>query len=229
MPLYDTTCKNAKPKDKPYKLADSDGLYLLVHPNGSKYFRLKYRFLNTEKTLALGIYPEISLVQAREDTKEARKLLRTGVDPTAQKKAVKQALMEQHNQTKAKKEALALTFEVIAREWGFRKVSGWDELNNRSRRMLERNIFPWLGNKQITEIRAVDVLECLRRVEDRGAIETAHRTLQICGQVFRYAVATGRLERGHNLRPERRIATSQRQEFCRPDGCQAACPAITGD
>ena len=195
MPLYDTTCKNAKPKDKSYKLADSGGLYLLVQPNGAKYFRLKYRFLGIEKTLALGVYPETCLVQAREDTKEARKLLRTGVDPSMHRKAIKQALMEQHNQGKAKKEALALSFEVIAREWGYRKVNNWDDITNRSKRMLERNVFPWLGSKQITEIRAVDILECLRRVEDRGAIETAHRTLQICGQVFRYAVATGRMER----------------------------------
>lgn len=186
MPLSDTTIKNAKPTpDKAYKLPDEKGMYLLVNPNGSKYFRLKYRFGGKEKVLALGVYPDTSLKQAREKRDEARKQLAEGIDPSENRKAVKSS----------KAESAANSFEVIAREWGGKKVDTWADKNNRSKRMLERNIFPWLGSKPITDILPKDILDCLRRVEDRGTIETAHRTLQICGQVFRYAVATGRAER----------------------------------
>jgi integrase len=186
MPLSDTTIKNAKPNpDKAYKLPDEKGMYLLVNPNGSKYFRLKYRFGGKEKVLALGVYPDTSLKQAREKRDEARKQLAEGIDPSENRKAVKSS----------KAESAANSFEVIAREWGGKKVDTWADKNNRSKRMLERNIFPWLGSKPITDILPKDILDCLRRVEDRGTIETAHRTLQICGQVYRYAVATGRAER----------------------------------
>jgi integrase len=186
MPLSDTTIKNAKPNpDKAYKLPDEKGMYLLVNPNGSKYFRLKYRFGGKEKVLALGVYPDTSLKQAREKRDEARKQLAEGIDPSENRKAVKSS----------KAESAANSFEVIAREWGGKKVDTWADKNNRSKRMLERNIFPWLGSKPITDILPKDILDCLRRVEDRGTIETAHRTLQICGQVYRYAVATGRTER----------------------------------
>ncbi len=186
MPLSDTTIKNAKPSpDKAYKLPDEKGMYLLVNPNGSKYFRLKYRLGGKEKVLALGVYPDTGLKQAREKRDEARKLLADGIDPGENRKAVKSS----------KAESAANSFEVIAREWGSKNVETWAEKNNRSKRMLERNIFPWLGSKPITDILPKDILACLRRVEDRGTIETAHRTLQICGQVFRYAVATGRAER----------------------------------
>jgi integrase len=186
MPLSDTTIKNAKPTpDKAYKLPDEKGMYLLVNPNGSKYFRLKYRFEGKEKVLALGVYPDTSLKQAREKREEARKQLADGIDPSENKKAIKQS----------KAASAANSFEIIAREWGGKKVNDWEDKNNRSKRMLERNVFPWLGNKPITDILPKDILDCLRRVEDRGAIETAHRTLQICGQVYRYAVATGRINR----------------------------------
>jgi integrase len=186
MSLSDTTVKNAKSNpDKPYKLPDEKGMYLLVNQNGSKYFRLKYRFAGKEKVLALGVYPDTSLKQAREKRDEARKQLAEGIDPSENRKAVKSS----------KAESAANSFEVIAREWGGKKVDTWVDKNNRSKRMLERNIFPWLGSKPITDILPKDILECLRRVEDRGTIETAHRTLQICGQVYRYAVATGRAER----------------------------------
>ena len=184
MPLSDTAIRNAKPQDKPYKLTDEKGMYLLVNPNGSKYFRLDYR-LNGRKTLALGIYPETSLKQAREKRDTAKKQIADGIDPNELKKAVKQS----------RSDSAANSFEVIAREWGGNKVNGWDDKNNRSKRMLERNVFPWLGSKPITDILPKDILDCLRRIEERGTIETAHRTLQICGQVFRYGVATGRAVR----------------------------------
>lgn len=200
MSLSDTTCKNAhkseKAKDgKAFKLFDDKGLFLLIKPTASgwgKWWRFKYRFDGKEKQLSLGTYPEISLSQAREKRDEARKLVAAMIDPGENRKAIKEA----------RAESTANSFEVIAREWGSKKVETWSEKNNRSKRMLERNIFPWLGNKPITDIQPKDILACLRIVEDRGTIETAHRTLQICGQVFRYAVATGRAERDitHDLK-----------------------------
>lgn len=200
MALSDTACKNAHKSDKAkdgkaFKLFDDKGLFLLVKPTASgwgKWWRFKYRFDGKEKQLSLGTYPEISLSQAREKRDEARKLVATMIDPGENRKAIKEA------------RALNATnsFEVIAREWGAKKVETWSEKNNRSKRMLERNIFPWLGERPITDILPKDILTCLRRIEERGTIETAHRTLQICGQVFRYAVATGRIERDitHDLK-----------------------------
>ena len=193
MPLSDTACKNAHKNDKasagkPFKLADEKGLYLLLKPQADgwgKWWRFKYRFGGKEKGLSFGTYPDTSLLQAREKRDVARKQLADGIDPGENRKAVKSS----------KAESAANSFEIIAREWGAKKVETWEDKNNRSKRMLERNIFPWLGIKPITDILPMDILTCLRRVEDRGTIETAHRTLQICGQVFRYAVATGRVER----------------------------------
>ena len=186
MAISDTTIKAAKPLlDKPYKLSDEKGLYILINPNGSKYFRLKYRFAGKEKTLSLGVYPETTLKQAREKRDTARKQIVDGIDPSENKKAVKES-----------REASATnSFEIVAREWGAKKVNNWDDKNNRSKRMLERDVFPWLGTKPITDILPKDILSCIRRVEDRGTIETAHRVLQICGQVFRYAVQTSRVDR----------------------------------
>ena len=186
MAISDTTIKAAKPKsDKDYKLSDEKGLHILIKTNGSKYFRLKYRFAGKEKTLALGVYPETTLKQAREKRDLARKQIAEGIDPSENKKAVKAS----------KAESALNSFEVIAKEWGAKHVNNWNDKNNRSKRMLERNIFPWLGAKPITNILPIDILNCLRRLEDRGTLETAHRVLQICGQVFRYAVATSRIDR----------------------------------
>ncbi len=186
MPLSDTAIKAAKPlPDKPYKLPDEKGMYLFVHNNGSKYFRLDYRFNGKRKTLALGIYPETTLKYAREKRDTARKQIAEGIDPSEYKKAVKSSKATQSLNS----------FEIIAREWGSKKVNNWEDKNNRSKRMLERNVFPWLGVKPIVDILPIDILTCLRRIEDKGTIETAHRTLQICGQVFRYAVATSRVTR----------------------------------
>jgi integrase len=186
MPLSDTAIKNAKPKpDKSYKLSDEKGMYLLVHNNSSKYFRLDYRFASKRKTLTLGVYPETTLKQAREKRDSARSQIADGIDPSENRKAIKASKVKSSSNS----------FEIIAREWGEKHVNDWQDKNNRSKRMLERNIFPWLGSKAITAILPIDILNCLRRIEDRGTIETAHRTLQICGQVFRYAVATSRIDR----------------------------------
>ena len=186
MPLSDTAIRNAKPGEKAVKLTDEKGLFLLVTPGGGKWWRLKYRFGGKEKLLSLGTYPQISLKEARERRDEARKQLAQGIDPGAQKKAMKAA----------KTDRAANSFEVVAREWYAKQAPTWAANHgDRIIRRLERDIFPWLGGRPIAEVNAPELLGVLRRIEARGAVETAHRALQNCGQIFRYAVATGRAER----------------------------------
>jgi integrase len=173
----------AKPKDKPYKLADGQGLYLEVMPSGAKYWRLKYRIAGKEKRLALGVYPEVRPPEARDKTKEARDLIRAGTDPGQERKATK----------RADKEAGANTFEVVAREWlEGRKSHVAPEVHLKTLARLESDVFPWLGKRPIAEIDAPEVLTVLRRVDGRGARYTAHRVRSEVSRVFRYAVATGR-------------------------------------
>jgi integrase len=186
MALTDTAIRNAKPAEKPRKLADEKGLFILINPNGSKYWRLKYRFGGREKLLALGVYPDVSLADARQRRDNSRKLLANGVDPSEFKQQTK----------RAGKEASANSFEAVAREWYAKHSPKWAPSHGEKIiRRLERDIFPWVGKKPISEITAPDLLTTLRRIENRGAVETAHRALQNCGQIFRYAVATGRAER----------------------------------
>lgn len=186
--LSDTAVRNAKPNDKPYKLSDKKGLFLLIHPNGSKYWRMKYRYGGKEKLLALGIYPDVGLREARDRRDEARKLLANGVDPGIVKKQSKASI----------RESIQNSFEAIAREW-FAKHSGsgkWgDAHSEKIIRRLEGDIFPWIGGRPIAEISAPELLAVVRRIENRGALETAHRVLGKCGEIFRYAIATHRAER----------------------------------
>lgn len=186
MALTDIEVKKAKTTDKPMKLTDGGGLFLLMQPTGAKYWRLAYRFEGKQKTLALGVYPDVTLKDARQRRDDARKLLANDTDPGA----VKQA------QKTAKSDRAANSFEVIAREWFAKNSTNWTE-NHGSRiiRRLERDIFPWIGGRPIADITAQELLAVLRRIEERGAVETAHRAHQNCGQVFRYAIATGRAER----------------------------------
>lgn len=186
MPLTDTAIRKAKPTDKPIKLFDERGLFLMVVPAGGKWWRFRYRFAGKHKLLSMGVYPDVSLGNARERRDDARKLLANGVDPSEQRKA-----------TKAAGEARdANSFEVIAREW-FAKFSPRWALTHSSKIIsrLERDIFPWLGARPIADVKAPELLACLRRIETRGTQDTAHRALQDCGRVFRYAVSTGRAER----------------------------------
>jgi len=186
MPLSDTAIKNAKATPgKAYKLPDGLGMYVLIHQNGSKYFRLDYRFSDKRKTLALGTYPAVTLKEAREKRDVARKLIADGIDPSENKKAVKAA----------RAESMVNTFEAIACEWGLKKSKNWLEKKNTSRVRLEQHIFPWLGNKPIADILPMHILQCVQRLEARGVAATAQRTLRVCGQIFRYAVATGKAER----------------------------------
>lgn len=184
--LTDTQVRNARPAEKTQRLWDERGLYLEVSPAGGKSWRFKYRVDGKEKRLSLGRYPEVGLADARDRREEARKLIAHGVDPSAQRKAEKESAR-----------ALQVnSFEVVAREWFVGYSGNWAESHSKVvMRRLEKDIFPWLGDRAIAEIKAPELLEVVRRVERRGALETAHRELNICGQVFRYAVATGRAER----------------------------------
>jgi len=186
MPLTDTAVRNAKPGEKTIKLFDERGLYLEVSPAGGKWWRLKYRFDGKEKRLSLGVYPDVSLKDARERRDAARKLLADGTDPSENRKA----------QKSARADRVANSFEVVAREWYAKYSATWaKDHGNRIIRRFERDIFPWIGGRPIAEITAPELLAVVRRIEDRGALETAHRALGNCGRVFRYAVATGRAER----------------------------------
>jgi integrase len=186
MALTNNEIKNAKPREKAYKLSDGDGLFLLIAPNGSKYWRFKYRFNGKEKLLALGVYDQVTLADARLKRNKARDLLVNEIDPSQLKQEKK----------RLGKIAAENSFESIAREWHIKFSIKWTpKHSDRTLRQFEKEIFPWLGRRPIAEITAPELLTALRRTESRGAIETAHRAHQTCSQVFRYAIATGRAER----------------------------------
>lgn len=186
MSLTATAIKNAKPKEKPYKLYDEKGLHLQVNPSGSKLWRQKYRFAGKQKTLALGIYPDVSLANAREKRDEARRALADGIDPGEVRKVEK---LTRHL-------AAAESFEAVGREW-FNQIMPEKSESYRVRtgRILEKDLYPVLGNRPVASITAPELLAALRRIEARGANDIAHRAKQTAGQIFCYAVATGRAER----------------------------------
>lgn len=185
--LTDPAIRNAKPQAKAFNLADGGGLGLEVQPSGAKWWRLRFRVDGKERMLSLGTHPEVSLKDARERREQVRRDLAAGIDPSAKRKAVKET----------RTELAANTFEVVAREWHkavhAAKVSDGHAARNLLR--LEQDAFPWIGARPIAEVTAPMLLDMLRKVEARGAIETAHRVRQVCGQVFRYGIATGRCER----------------------------------
>ena len=184
MPLTDSAIRNAKPKEKQYKMTDGSGLYLLVTPKGGKWWRLDYRFNGKRKTLSMGIYPDVSLKSARDKRDKARKQIADGIDPGELRKATKASQSDANG------------FEAVAREWWGKHEPNWSQTHSsRILLRLEKDVFPWIGNRPIGEITAPELLTVLRRIENRGAVETAHRIHQSCGQIFRYAVATGRAER----------------------------------
>jgi integrase len=186
MPLTDRQVKAAKPQEKKYKLADGKGLYLEVRANGSKYWRMKYRFQGKEKLAAFGVYPDVSLAAAREQRDAARTQLTQGIDPNATKRAQKQA----------GREAAENSFELIAREWFSIQMTDMSEGHQkRTIRALEKHLFGSIGKRPISEITALDLLPVLRKIEDKGHVETAHRVKQVAGQVFRYGIVTGRCDR----------------------------------
>ena len=184
--LTDPQVKHAQSKDRPYKLSDGAGMYLLVNPNGGKYWRLKYRFAGKEKVLALGVYPDVKLKDAREKRKKARALLDDHKDPSLAKK-------EQKRQQKIR---AANTFEGVACEWHEKHKHRWTERHsNKVIRSLEQNVFAALGDRPIADITPVELLDVLRVIENRGALELASNVLQRCNAVFRYAIASLRAER----------------------------------
>nr|VFJ42645.1 MAG: Integrase [Candidatus Kentron sp. FM]VFJ43381.1 MAG: Integrase [Candidatus Kentron sp. FM]VFK05523.1 MAG: Integrase [Candidatus Kentron sp. FM] len=184
--LTDITTRSAKPGPKPFKLFDGEGLFLLVTPKGQKWWRLKYRYNGKEKMLSLGVYPKVGLKDARKRRDDARELLANGINPSENRKAQKLAQTER----------AANSFEVVAREWFAKYSPGWVPAHGqRVLQRLERDVFPWIGARPINDILSPELLTVIRRIEERGALQTAHRALQICGQVFRYAIATGRAER----------------------------------
>lgn len=186
MKLSDKAIKAAKPKEKQYKLADGEGLYLIVTPTGSKLWRLKYRYADKEKTLSIGSYPVVTLKEARDSKIEAKRLLAQNPpkDPSAEKKKTKKQIVRNAENT----------FKAVAREWYEYKKPDWSD--NYARKMklgLEKNVLPYIGSRPIAEITPPELLsEVLRRIEKRGSLDIAARTKQICGQVFRYAIQTDR-------------------------------------
>lgn len=185
-PLSELQVKKAKPREKDYKLADGGGLYLLVTPSGGKLWRCDYRYNKKRRTLAFGAYPSISLADARQRRDGAKKLVANDVDPGEVKKALKAATIAETENS----------FEVVAREWHTKFSATWSPSHSETTlRRLQSDVFPVIGSSPIAEIKPPQVLAMLRRIESRGALETAHRIRTICGQVFRYAVATGRAER----------------------------------
>jgi len=185
-PLTDMLLRNARPKDKAYKLSDGGGLFLQVQPNGNKLWRYGYRFFGKQKLLALGAYPETGLAEAREKHAVAHKQVANGIDPSEAKKDAKRtALLNAAN-----------SFESVAREWHEKKCN---VLQPRYAgfilRRLEADIFPKIGSRPIKNITVPELLSVLRLIEKRGAVETAHRAMKACGQIFMYGIATGRAER----------------------------------
>ena len=183
--LTDVAARNAKFSDKPYKISDSGGLYLLVKSTG-KYWRMNYRYAGKQKTFAIGVYPAVSLVAARKKRDEARELLAKDIDPSLTKAINKQIV----------RAAAENTFKAVALEWHAKTSKTWAETTAANiKRYLEKDIFPWLGNRVIKDIAAPELLAVLRKIESRGAHEKAQRCREYAGRVFRYAIATGRAER----------------------------------
>ncbi len=185
-PLSDLQVKNAKPKEKDYKLIDGFGLHLLVTSKGGKLWRYQYRYDGKQKLLSFGPYPLISLSEARERRDSARKHLANGNDPSTVKKA--QKLADKYSKSN--------TFKAVALEWNESRKESWTEKHGKIvLNRLESKVFPYIGDRPIGEIKPPEILEILKNIEATGALHTAKRLRTICGQVFRYAVATGRAER----------------------------------
>lgn len=183
--LTNVTCTNAKPKDKPYKLFDSGGLFLQVYPSGSKLWRLKYYYVQKERLLSLGAFPAVPLAEAREERERIKKLVLQGLDPAIERKETQKKAVIASQQT----------FELIAREWHDLKKSGWAErYAEEVLHRLKNDVFPEIGHLPITSITPPQLLEMVRKIETRGANELALRAIKKCGEIFRYAIVTSRAE-----------------------------------
>jgi integrase len=206
MSLTDISVRNSKPKDKQYKLSDSGGLYLLIKPNGNKYWRLKYRISGKEKLLSIGAYPIITLAEARERTLQAKRLLIDNIDPSQAKKDAKiqQAINSENS------------FEAVAREWHSNQKLGWTARHAEYViRRMEADVFPFIGDRPINKITPPELLAVLRTIEARGAIDIAHRAQQTCGQIFRYAITIGKAERDISADLRGALKTRRKQNYAR--------------
>ncbi len=183
MALTDTAIRAAKPADKPRKMYDEKGLFLIVAPSGGKWWRFKYSFDGKAKTISLGTYPDTGLALAREKRDDARKLLARDVDPSQHRKAAKRLRADSANNS----------FESVAQEWHAKRKHEWVESHAKSILLrLEKDVFPWLGRRPIDEIDTPEVLAVLQRIESRGALETVRKVKQYCGRIFKYAIASGK-------------------------------------
>ena len=200
--LTATAIQHAKPLNKPYKLWDGGGLYLLVKSTG-KYWRFDYRFLGKRKTLAIGVYPTVPLKKAREIHQEARSNLAAQKDPSEIKKSRKNTQIESQKNS----------FEAVSREWLTKRGKKSEGGDKRLHRLLEKDLLPFLGNRPVADIQATDLLKCLNRIEDRGAINTAHRAKQLAGMILRYATVTGRAQRDVSADLKGALAKAERTHF----------------
>jgi integrase len=219
MPLKDSSVRNAKPTAKPQKLSDGGGLHMLIQPNGSKLWRLAYRFAGKQKALALGVYPTVSLAEARTQREEAKKLLARFIDPSAKRKADRQA--------GAGNTFRAVAEEVIAKQ----EREGRAQITLRKKRWLLDFAYPAFGDRPVAEITARDLLALLREIEGRGLYETTKRLRSTCGMVFRYAIATGRAERDPSMDLRGALTMHQvihRAAIVDPAGIGALLRAIDG-
>jgi integrase len=214
--LTDPKCRNAKPSDKPYKLFDGGGLFLLVTPAGGKWWRMRYRFGGVERGYSLGVYPAVSLKEARARRDEARNLLASGSDPGVARRLEKNAKTDG-------------TFKAVALEWHGKQAAKWDPGHAAQvLRRLEKNIFPWIGNRPVKDITAPELLALLRNIESRGAIESAHRVHQTLSQVMRYAVATGKAERDPAADPLQPVKAKNMAAITEPKKVGELLRAIEG-
>lgn len=188
-PLSDTTIKSAKPREKEYKLFDGGGLYLSVTTKGQKWWRLKYRFENKEKRISLGVYPTTSLQDARKQREELKTLISKGIDPALERKKEKEAI-------RAEKVKSINTFKNVSTEWVELQRSQLGETTlKKYERALERDFYPSIGEKSMEDITRQDLIGIAKMIQDRGAIETAHRLLNLCNQIWRYALQYDKVAR----------------------------------
>jgi len=196
--LLDVTLRNAKPDVKDKRLNDGEGLYLLIKPNGAKWWRFDYSFAGKRKTLSLGVYPKTTLTDARRKATDAQNKVANGIDPSDTRKddkAKQQLIDENENRLKSGLTIIG-SFEHVAREWHSKHMSDKAESHQKKTlAMLQRDIFPWIGATPINEIKAFELLKVVERIGERGAQDTAHRALQTCGQIFRYAITQNLAER----------------------------------
>ena len=209
--LTDTKIRKTKPNGKTFHLKDGRGLFLEITPKGGKWWRFRYRFEGKENRLSLGVYPDISLQMARKRREELRTLAAQGINPGEERKARKASVT-------AKK---ANTFEVVAREWIAKNTPTWSAANTKKvTSIFEKNIFPWIGGKPITNITSQDLLETLKKIDERGASHTSHRALSDCNRVFRYAAVTGRVQKQPLRQPQGSLESHQKGTFCGKNGAK---------